>query len=86
EVTKLKLTKWDMTRRRNNARKYGDTVREIDDEYYCIPISIKNNEVTIFCPYCMELHRHGKGFGKRVAHCRDSDVENEAGYTIVQSF
>jgi hypothetical protein len=85
-VNGMKLTKHDMNRRINNVRKYDHTLKEINDEYYVIPIKEKKGIVTIFCPHCMELHTHGTGYGHRQAHCEDPDVDNRAGYTIVQSF
>lgn len=72
-------------RRLDNLEKYDEFIREIDGEFHCIPISTTNSQQTILCPHCHELHRHGIGDGRRVAHCKDKHSTG-LGYTITQSF
>lgn len=49
--------------------KYGSVYLEVD----------QNEKGEILCPYCGQIHTHGRGSGHRVAHCDPctyySDVE-----------
>lgn len=43
------------------------------------PIAVSKHQVHIVCPYCGEIHSHGKADGTRIPHCHD----NKPDYNIV---
>ncbi len=51
------------------------------DGVWCIyPIAVSKHQVHIVCPYCGEVHSHGRAGGTRVPHCLDND---EPDYNII---
>lgn len=54
---------------------------EKDGMWYVHPVGESvTNSIYIVCPYCGELHSHGKASGHRVSHCKN---DNNPGYVIM---
>ncbi len=85
-MKRMKVTKHDSNRRTNNLRKYGQTIREIDGEVYCIPVKKTKAHFTVLCYYCLELHTHGSVYGRKTADCKDVGIDHRGGYTVVPNF
>ena len=45
------------------------------------PVGVDNFCFYIVCPYCGDIHTHGKAYGHRVSHCKKNDNK---GYVIGQ--
>lgn len=85
---KKKELKVIIDRIKNQSIKY-----EPNEFYNGLPVpkafilELKDYVVSIVCPYCYEVHKHGSsGIGDhnshRIAHCLDPEINNKAGYFI----
>lgn len=61
-----------------------DTRTSINDRghYVVHTIAKSGNQIFIVCPYCNEVHCHGRGEGYRGPHC-DKKIEGMKDYYIV---
>jgi len=48
------------------------------------PIVKANKNGVVKCPYCLKMHKHGKGNGHRIAHCEPAfKSKQNNGYYVV---
>lgn len=61
-------------------------VNEMGEEVPTVPGVPSEDGTTLtieVCPYCGQTHRHGAGYGHRIAHCASPTPPNR-GYIIVE--
>lgn len=42
-----------------------------------------DEQLVFVCPYCAQSHRHGGGYGHRVAHCLTNTPLSQKGYHLI---
>lgn len=55
--------------------------KDEDGFWHVLPFAFTEHQVHIVCPYCGQVHYHGKEPGHRIQHCRDSHI-GKRGYVI----